>query len=325
MLRAVPFTWRRKLVVAAAADYFFDKHWKAVLAALSLNAIPIDRESTGRRSADLDPRARRRRVEPRHLPRRWPLTRRLGAGVQGRCGVPVEPHRRTGGAGVHRRHRLDLRQGHEAAQAGTVTCRVRDADAARRRANRRAASTPASMPPSRRSPTRRPPTTGRLGGALPPARARSSAARSTRDGAGSGISPPASSGHRRLAPPPDAQVAGDLTAASASSVENRARCDASSYGQNAERSAILAGDDDAGADVREVRVVRRPAVGRRQRLERDVELLGDQRRVVTLLDDVRAGRLALGCPRSSSRTPLRSTQFPRPPPPPPTSSWRWGR
>jgi 1-acyl-sn-glycerol-3-phosphate acyltransferase len=53
MVRAVPFTWRRKLVVAAAADYFFDARWKAVLAALSLNAIPIDRESTGRRSADL--------------------------------------------------------------------------------------------------------------------------------------------------------------------------------------------------------------------------------------------------------------------------------
>ena len=49
----MPFTWRRKLVVAAAADYFFDKQWKAVLAALSLNAIPIDRESTGRKSADL--------------------------------------------------------------------------------------------------------------------------------------------------------------------------------------------------------------------------------------------------------------------------------
>ena len=53
MVRAVPWTWRRKLVVAAAADYFFDKRWKATLAALSLNAVPIDRESTGRRSADL--------------------------------------------------------------------------------------------------------------------------------------------------------------------------------------------------------------------------------------------------------------------------------
>ncbi len=53
MVRAVPFTWRRRLVVAAAADYFFDQRWKATLAALSLNAIPIDRESTGRKSADM--------------------------------------------------------------------------------------------------------------------------------------------------------------------------------------------------------------------------------------------------------------------------------
>jgi 1-acyl-sn-glycerol-3-phosphate acyltransferase len=53
MFRAVPFTWRKRLVVAAAADYFFDKRWKAALSALSLNAIPIDREATGRRSADM--------------------------------------------------------------------------------------------------------------------------------------------------------------------------------------------------------------------------------------------------------------------------------
>jgi len=53
MFRAVPFTWRKRLVVAAAADYFFDKRWKATISALSLNAIPIDREATGRRSADM--------------------------------------------------------------------------------------------------------------------------------------------------------------------------------------------------------------------------------------------------------------------------------
>jgi 1-acyl-sn-glycerol-3-phosphate acyltransferase len=53
MIRSVPATWRRKLVVAAAADYFFDKKWKAALSALSLNAIPIDRELTGRASSDL--------------------------------------------------------------------------------------------------------------------------------------------------------------------------------------------------------------------------------------------------------------------------------
>ena len=53
MVRAVPYTWRKRLVVAAAADYFFDKRWKAVMASLSLNVVPIDRESTGRRSADM--------------------------------------------------------------------------------------------------------------------------------------------------------------------------------------------------------------------------------------------------------------------------------
>jgi len=52
MVRAIPTPWRHRLIMAAAADYFFDKRWKAVLSALSLNAIPIDRESTGRRSAD---------------------------------------------------------------------------------------------------------------------------------------------------------------------------------------------------------------------------------------------------------------------------------
>jgi 1-acyl-sn-glycerol-3-phosphate acyltransferase len=53
MIRSVPTVWRRKLIVAAAADYFFDKRWKAAISALALNAIPIDREITGRRSSDL--------------------------------------------------------------------------------------------------------------------------------------------------------------------------------------------------------------------------------------------------------------------------------
>jgi 1-acyl-sn-glycerol-3-phosphate acyltransferase len=53
VIRSVPAAWRHKLIVAAAADYFFDKHWKATLSALALNAIPIDREAAGRKSADL--------------------------------------------------------------------------------------------------------------------------------------------------------------------------------------------------------------------------------------------------------------------------------
>jgi 1-acyl-sn-glycerol-3-phosphate acyltransferase len=53
MIRSIPLVWRRDLVVAAAADYFFNTKWKAVISALALNAVPIDREVTGRKSSDL--------------------------------------------------------------------------------------------------------------------------------------------------------------------------------------------------------------------------------------------------------------------------------
>ncbi|MCU1504080.1 MAG: putative acyltransferase [Ilumatobacteraceae bacterium] len=52
MATAVPEPWRSKLVVAAAADYFFDTRVKGTFAALALNAFPIDREVTGRKSSD---------------------------------------------------------------------------------------------------------------------------------------------------------------------------------------------------------------------------------------------------------------------------------
>lgn len=53
MISSIPRCWRKDLVVAAAADYFFDQHWKALLSALALNGIPIDREVTGRKSSDM--------------------------------------------------------------------------------------------------------------------------------------------------------------------------------------------------------------------------------------------------------------------------------
>lgn len=53
MLSAVPQPWRSKLVLAAAADYFFDRRTSAVVSALAFAAIPIDREGTGRKSSDL--------------------------------------------------------------------------------------------------------------------------------------------------------------------------------------------------------------------------------------------------------------------------------
>lgn len=52
IITVVPEPWRSKLVVAAAADYFFDKRAKGTMAALALNAFPIDREVTSRKSSD---------------------------------------------------------------------------------------------------------------------------------------------------------------------------------------------------------------------------------------------------------------------------------
>lgn len=52
LLTSIPHAWRRRLVVGAAADYFFDKRVKATISALAMGAFPIDRHSTGRASAD---------------------------------------------------------------------------------------------------------------------------------------------------------------------------------------------------------------------------------------------------------------------------------
>ncbi|WP_420453407.1 lysophospholipid acyltransferase family protein [Ilumatobacter sp.] len=52
MIRSIPAAWRGELVVAAAADYFFDATWKAALSALALNAIPIDRDAASRATFD---------------------------------------------------------------------------------------------------------------------------------------------------------------------------------------------------------------------------------------------------------------------------------
>jgi 1-acyl-sn-glycerol-3-phosphate acyltransferase len=50
LLCSVPERFRRRMVVAGAADYFFDRRLKAIVSALALGAVPIDRTSVSRRS-----------------------------------------------------------------------------------------------------------------------------------------------------------------------------------------------------------------------------------------------------------------------------------
>jgi 1-acyl-sn-glycerol-3-phosphate acyltransferase len=53
MITSIPRPWRHRLVVGAAADYFFGTAVTATASALALGAIPIDRSKVNRRSADL--------------------------------------------------------------------------------------------------------------------------------------------------------------------------------------------------------------------------------------------------------------------------------
>lgn len=52
LLTSIPMPWRHELVVAAAADYFFDKRFKAALAGWAYGAVPMERKKISRRSAD---------------------------------------------------------------------------------------------------------------------------------------------------------------------------------------------------------------------------------------------------------------------------------
>jgi 1-acyl-sn-glycerol-3-phosphate acyltransferase len=51
-ITSIPEPWRHKLVVAAAADYFFTSRVKGTAAAVALNALPIDRETVSRKSSN---------------------------------------------------------------------------------------------------------------------------------------------------------------------------------------------------------------------------------------------------------------------------------
>jgi 1-acyl-sn-glycerol-3-phosphate acyltransferase len=54
ILRAMPRKWRRRTAVAAAADYFYNKRWKANGVALLFNTVPLGRKGGGLGSGATD-------------------------------------------------------------------------------------------------------------------------------------------------------------------------------------------------------------------------------------------------------------------------------
>jgi 1-acyl-sn-glycerol-3-phosphate acyltransferase len=98
LLTMIPDRFRHRTVVAAGADYFFDKRWKGYLWAFAINAIPIERTRVSPRSTRL---AQQMLDEGWSLviypeggrsPHGWAQPHRAGAAYLAiRAGVPVVP------------------------------------------------------------------------------------------------------------------------------------------------------------------------------------------------------------------------------------------
>jgi 1-acyl-sn-glycerol-3-phosphate acyltransferase len=98
LLTTIPDPWRHEMVVAAAADYFFDTRPKAALAAWAYGAVPMERKKVSRRSADTsaalidDGWSLLIFPEGGRSPDGWGQPHKGGAAYLAvRCGVPVVP------------------------------------------------------------------------------------------------------------------------------------------------------------------------------------------------------------------------------------------
>ena len=98
LLTSIPDPWRHRLLVGAAADYFFGNRVSGAVAALAIGAVPIERKRVGRRSADMvrglvdDGWSILLYPEGGRSPDGWGQEFRGGAAFLAiRCNVPVVP------------------------------------------------------------------------------------------------------------------------------------------------------------------------------------------------------------------------------------------
>ena len=98
LLTSIPEPWRHRIVVGAAADYFFSNRVAGAVSALAIGAVPIERTKVGRKSADMardlidDGWSILLYPEGGRSPDGWGQEFRGGAAYLAiRCNVPVVP------------------------------------------------------------------------------------------------------------------------------------------------------------------------------------------------------------------------------------------
>ncbi|MGH9075310.1 MAG: lysophospholipid acyltransferase family protein, partial [Acidimicrobiales bacterium] len=118
VLVSLPPRLRYRTVVAAGADYFFDRRWKAALSAAVIGAIPIERRRANRRSTELpasllaDGWSVIIFPEGGRSPDGWAQPFHGGAAyLATRLGVPVVPLHLKGTGRIHAKWRPGLHRG----------------------------------------------------------------------------------------------------------------------------------------------------------------------------------------------------------------------
>jgi 1-acyl-sn-glycerol-3-phosphate acyltransferase len=136
LLSILPPWLRHRTIVAAAADYFFDRHWKAAVWSFGLGAIPMERTKVNRRSADLAARLIEDGWSLIIFPEGGRTADGWGREFKGgasylakRCGVPVVPVHIRGTRAVLAKSSSRFRPGSTEIRLGDALMASEDEDA----------------------------------------------------------------------------------------------------------------------------------------------------------------------------------------------------
>ncbi len=138
LVTSLPPRFRHHAVVAAGADYFFDKRWKAGLWAFAIAAVPMERTRVNRRSAELAADLLRRGWSLVIFPEGTRSADGWGTPFKGgpaylaiRTGAPVVPVHLEGTSQILPRHGARLRPGRTTVTFGRPLRPTEEEDARR--------------------------------------------------------------------------------------------------------------------------------------------------------------------------------------------------